>query len=232
MKTPDTLKIIIALLTAFVLFSSCTKKPFDCRSNCAKIIISGQVWDSSYRKGLPNLPVKIYWQDAGMCPICPESVIGNSNTDANGRFYFNMSIDSSRFHGNNLHVAAQLPADYIANTSHNGFVDESFSQYNQSFQNIKFTMFQAAKLNIRLQRTQTDNYIGFELFYRFAFTRFGIYGYFGPPPSQYTDFNVTTAANVYTKVSWHKAHSPGVFTDFVDSITCVANANNTIVLNY
>ena len=222
---------IAAMLS--LLIASCTKEKIGkCRANCANIIISGQAWDSSYRKGLANLPVKLYWQDAGWCPICPENIIANSKTDADGRFYFNMSIDSSRFHGNALHIAVTMPTDYIANVSHNGFMKASIGQYVPSVQNIRFHMYEAAKLNIKLQRTQTDNYIGFELYYLFDYTRGGIYGYFGPPPSLYTDFNVTAAANVYTKVSWQKWHSPGVISTFVDSIKCVANTNNSITLEY
>ncbi|HMK19724.1 MAG TPA: hypothetical protein VK492_16090 [Chitinophagaceae bacterium] len=216
-----------------LLIVSCSKEKIEkCRGNCANIIISGKVWDSSNRKGLANTTVKIYWQDAGVCYICPEDVIGTSKTDGEGNFYINMSIDSSRFHGNRLHIEAPLPGGYIANGSYNGVLRESIGQYNQSFQNIKFTMYQAAKLNIKLTRTQTDNYIGFELYYLFDFTRGEIYGYFGPPPSLYTDFNVTAAANVYTKVSWQKWLSPGVTSTFVDSIKCIVAGPNTITLNY
>jgi hypothetical protein len=237
------MKMINLAISAMLslLIASCTKEGVDkCRSNCAIIIISGQAWDSSYRKGMANIPVKVYWQDAGMCFICPENIIANSKTDANGRFYFNMSIDSSRFHGNGLHIAVTMPTGYISNGSvgyisngsNGGNMDAAIYQYTSSVRNIRFHMYESAKLNIKLQRTQTDNYIGFDLNYRFDFTRFGIYGYFGPPPSAYTDFNVATAANVYTKVSWQKWLSPGVISTFVDSIKCVANSNNTITLNY
>ena len=233
MKKFNILKAAGLSLAALIFLASCSKEGIEkCRGNCANIIISGQAWDSSYRKGLANLPVKLYWQDAGFCILCPEDVIANSKTDANGRFYFNLSIDSSRFHGNRLHVAVTMPAGYIANGGYNGLMDESIAQYISSVQNMRFHMYESAKLNIKLQRTHTDNYIRFELHYLFVFTTGGIYGYFGPPPSPYTDFNVIAAANVYTKVSWQKWLSPGVISTFVDSIKCVANTNNSITLNY
>ena len=233
MKTSDLIKTVGILLSALALFNSCTKDGIEkCRANCANILISGQVWDSSYRKGIANHPVKLYWQDAGVCYICPEDVIANFKTDVNGRFHLNLSVDSSRFHGNRLHIAAELPAGYISNGSHNGFVDRSIRQYRQSIQNIKFTMYHATKLNIKLERRQTDNFIAFDLYYLFDFTRGGIYGYYGPPPLPVTNFNVVAAANVYTKVSWQKVYSPGVFSTFVDSIKCVANTHNSIVIGY
>lgn len=241
MKKFDKSKAAGFYLVALIFLTSCSKEGIEkCRGNCANIIISGQAWDSSYRKGLANLPVKLYWQDAGWCYLCPEDVIADSKTDASGRFYFNMSIDSSRFHGNALHIAVTMPNGYISNASvgyiSNGpnsrNMDAAIYQYTPSVQNIRFHMYESAKLNIKLQRTQADNYIGFDLNYLFDFTTNGIYGYFGPPPSAYTDFNVTTAANVYTKVSWQKWPSPGVISTFVDSIKCVANTNNSITLNY
>ena len=233
MKKINLARATNAVLILSFLIVSCSKEKIEkCQANCANIIISGKAWDSSNRKGLANIPVKVYWQDAGLCYICPEDVIATSKTDEQGNFYFNMSLDSSRFHGNRLRVEVPMPGGYIANSSHNGVLRESIGQYTPSFQNIKFTMYQAAKLNIKLTRTQTDNYIGFELSYLFDFTRGGIYGYFGPPPSPYTDFNVTAAANVYTKVSWQKWLSPGVISTFVDSIKCTVAGPNTITLNY
>src|SRR4030095_6537884 len=108
------------LILSFLIVSCSKEKMEKCLANCTNIIISGKAWDSSNRKGLANTTVKIYWQDAGICYICPEDVIATSKTDDLGNFYTNMSLDSSRFHGNRLHVEVPIPGGYIANSSHNG----------------------------------------------------------------------------------------------------------------
>ena len=223
--------VVAAILSLLIV--SCTKARIEkCRANCANIIISGQVWDSSNRKGLAKIPVKVYWQDAGICYLCPENVIAVFKTDDQGRFSLDMAIDSSLFHGNRLRISATMPGGYIANGSHNGFLEKSFIQYRQFYKNLKFTMYQAANLNIKLQRAQTDNFIIFELDYVFDFTRLGIYYYNGSAPVSVSSFNVVTGSGVFTKISWRKVHGVGMFSTFVDSIQCLANTNNSIILNY
>lgn len=233
MKTYRLFKTAVIVLSILALFCSCVKEGIEkCTANCANIIISGQVWDSSYRRGSPNIPIRVYWKDAGMSPIYTEDEIEKSKTDDQGNFYLNLSIDSSRFHGNNLYIEVPLSSDYIANGSHNGVLAESISQYYPLVQSLRFTMYQAANLKIKLQRTQTDNFIAFDLSYVFDYTTGGIYGHNGGPPLPYTEFNRITGANVYTKVTWRKVYSPGVFSFFTDSIKCIANTSNVLVMDY
>jgi len=222
-----------AFLILLFLIVSCSKEKFEkCRGNCANVIFSGKAWDSSNRKGLADLPVRVYWEDAGLCYICPEDEIARSKTDAQGNFYLNLSVDSSRFHGNRLYVEVPLPGGYIANGSYNGVLATSLGQYVPLAQNIKFTMYEATNLNIKLQRTQTDNFIYFELNYLLDYTTGGIYGYNGSAPLPYTDFTRVTGANVFTKVSWRKGYGPGMTSTFTDSIKCTVAGPNTIILNY
>jgi hypothetical protein len=231
MKTIQFVVVVTVFINSFFI-AACTKSDIEkCQSNCADIIISGKAWDSSAQKGLANLPVRVYWQDAGMCPICPEDQIASTKTDGDGNFYIDMQIDRLRFNGNRLHVQVSMPLGYVGNGSHNGVLDESTGQYQRLFQN-KFTMYQAANLNIKLQRTQTDNFISFELKYLFDYTTGGIYYRYGPPPLPYTEFIRVAGANVFTKVTWVKGYGFGMSATFTDSIKCVANTSNTIVLDY
>src|SRR6185503_11113542 len=115
MKKINPIMAAISFLILLFLIVSCSKKIEKCRVNCANVIFSGKAWDSSNRKGVANLPVRVYWEDAGLCYICPEDEIARSKTDAQGNFYLNLSVDSSRFHGNRLYVEVPLPGGYIAN---------------------------------------------------------------------------------------------------------------------
>jgi|SRR5688572_5225162 len=233
MEKSNPLITTISFLILLFLILSCSKENIEkCSANCANVIFSGKIWDSSNRKGLADLPVRVYWKDAGFCIICPQDEIARSKTDAQGNFYLNLSVDSSRFHGNRLYVEVPIPGDYIANNSHNGVLATSLGQYIPLVQNIKFTMYQAANLNIKLQRTQTDNFISFELSYLFDFTTGGIYWHSGGPPLPHTEFTRVAGANVFTKVSWRKGYGPGMTSTFTDSIKCTVTGPNAIILDY
>ncbi len=205
---------------------SCKKQM--CDGNCAPISISGRVVDSSNRSGIPGVPIKIYWQDLGLCYICPEIDVAESKTDNDGNFSFTISIDSLQFGGHGLFVSATIPRGYIPD----GYLVEFLPAYVPSFNNIRFVLFQKTDLSIQLVRTQNDNFTSLDLHYYYNFTHSGLYSYMGSPPTAIESFNVATAANVFTKIVLTKAYGFGQTSTFTDSIKCKSNSLNKIVVNY
>src|SRR5436190_13250614 len=103
-------RITGSLLIISMLVFSCSKNKDRCSRNCVDLEFSGQVFDSSNRAGLSNLPVKIIWADSGS----PIEDIGNGTTDNAGNFRIRTTIDTSKFApATRVVVLVKIPAGYI-----------------------------------------------------------------------------------------------------------------------
>lgn len=232
------LKAQTVLICSFILVStlcgSCTKDRDECPSNCKEILIAGRVVDSSVNKGLKGIGISVYWQDAGMCYICPEMVVGSGRTDENGNFSFRVKVDSTMFGGHALHASIKVPNGYISSMDYSDEkIDYSRSYYSAPFfSTIRFRLYQKANLTIRLNKTSTLPFLNFSLKYRYDHTSFGLYTTQDINALQTHDFKVVTAANVFTKVQSSKAIAIGVFEERTDSVKCSAPGPNLIEVNY
>jgi hypothetical protein len=227
---------VFCLLAIAVTSVSCRKET--CQGNCVDITISGKVVDSSNSRGLVHTPIRVYWQDAGVCYVCPEINVFDTKTDNGGNFSFTTSVDTSRFGGYGLHVSTPVPSGYIPDgylgdpINQEYVLKESLYRYTPSFNNIRFILYEKTSLNIQLVRTQNDNFTRFDLDYYYDFVHLGLYTYTGAPPIAITSFTKATAANVFTKIIWTKGYGFGQTSSFMDSIKCIANTNNSIIIGY
>ncbi len=226
----------LCLWTLIILGFCCKKQT--CEGNCAGINISGRLVDSSGSIGLAGVPIKVYWQDRGICYVCPEIDVSKSKTDRDGNFSFTISVDTSRFGGYALYVSIPIPSGYIPDgylgepINQEYVLKESFSSYAPSFSNIRFVLYQKTDLSIQLLRAQSDIFTSLDIDYRYDFTYLGLYTYTGPPPADVESFKIVTAANVFTKILLVKAYGFGQTSTFTDSIKCTSNSNNKIVITY
>jgi hypothetical protein len=94
-------------------------------------------------------------------------------------------------------------------------------------------MYPKANLTIRLHRVQNDNFAYFLVeHYYLNGSAYGDYSIAGQQFAESPVINTVTSADIYTKISWKKVFSPGVFTQQVDSIICTKNGNNFFDISY
>ena len=227
---------ILAICLVSTALLSCKKE--DCQK-CLTITVSGRVIDSSSGKGIDNVPVEVYWTDKSGSYFSSNIDIAHTKTLRDGTFTLHVDVDTSLFRNtsNHLYVSALIPHGYIAD-GYSGdpvnqayVIDESISPYVNTT-DIRFTLFQKTDVTIELVRNQADMFQAFDLHYYYDFTQAALYFHYGPPPVAFTSFKRSTAANVFTKVTWRKVYAPGQFSYFIDSIKCVPNGNNKIYIGY
>ena len=226
------IKQLFSYLILFLFVASCNKQT--CDANCSDIRISGKVINASTNAGLADIPIRVYWQDQGICYSCPEIDVGNSKTNQHGDFNFTVPADTGRFGRYGLNMEIPVPSGYIKDyTAPDDRIVHTFSKYNPTdFQNLSFILHSKANLSIKLQRTQNDNFNNFILHYKYGSVFRSIYSYTGQPPVAVTDFNIVTGANVYTKILWTKWNGGVQISSFIDSIICALTGINSIIVNY
>jgi hypothetical protein len=220
----------ILLLAAFC--SSCKKDV--CQGNCTPIRLTGKVIDSSNNRGVAYVPIRVYWQMAGICYVCPELKVGSSLTDMSGNFDFTVPADRSRFGDYALRIELAIPDKYLL-----GRLDEehrfrcSFYRYDPNeFQNLRFVVYSKTTLTIRLQRTQTDNFKRLVVYHGYSAWYNTVYDSELQPTVPPEGFTVTTGANVYTKVMWQMWSDRVMVPSAPDSVFCAPNRANTVVVPY
>lgn len=83
-------------------------------ANHAKIRLQGRVFDSSFNRGVGAVAVRAYWQDGGICCVCPELEVAAGQTNSFGYFELSFVDDTIRFGLCLLHVQVEVPANYIS----------------------------------------------------------------------------------------------------------------------
>jgi hypothetical protein len=214
-----------------MLIFSCSKNKDQCHGNCVDVEISGQVFDSSNRTGLSNMPVKIIWADSG------SSIedIGNGTTDNAGNFKIKATIDTSKFApSTRIVVLVKIPAGYITagnvRPNPNDEAEKYIYQYTGNIAGLQFVFYQQAILTVNFQRTQSDVFSYFESRYQFEEPQLKFVSANSPLTTNV--YTLYTAANIYTKVSWLKAYASGQIAGYSDSVKCLANSVNSITVNY
>ena len=217
------------LLLTILIIISCKKN--NCNGDCREIQISGQVIDTSNNKGLANVPIQVYWQDRGFCISCTQMHVNNSKTNNQGSFDFIVTVDRERFETDFLYVEAAIPNGYIHSYSKTERVEYDYiTQYDNQVSGLRFVMYPKANLLIKLVKNQNDNFNFFDVKYTYSPTSIGIFNSSGA----FTDtaFNVETSANIFTKIEWRKGYGFGQSKNFVDSIKCSSQSNNSFTINY
>lgn len=223
---------MVRMLLLFVLASlviSCRKE--SCTGDCADVQFIGQVTDGSSKQGMAKVPVRVYWAHRSFCLFCSRKSIASTGTNSQGSFRFTATVDRAKFEHYYLRVEAAIPAGYIhAYSRDERVVTELVSRYTPQVNNINMVMYPKADLTIKLVKNQNDTFNYFTLKYAYSPTRKGIFHRSGALRD--TAIQVTTAANMYTRIEWSKRYGPGQTKDFADSIRCSPNTNNVFILNY
>src|SRR5688572_28080431 len=220
-----------SLIIISMLIFSCSKNKDQCNGNCVDLEISGQVFDSSNHVGLSNMPVKIIWADSGS----PIEDLGNGTTDNAGNFKINVTIDTSKFApATTVVVLVKIPAGYITASNvrpnPNDEAKKYIYQYTGNMAGLQFIFYQQAFLTVNFQRTQSDSFTYFESLYQFEEPLLKFVSANSPLTTNV--YSLSTAANLFTKISWLKAYTSGQIAGYSDSVKCLANSVNSITVNY
>jgi hypothetical protein len=228
------MRSFVFFISISIFFISCKKDIPACTGNCADIVVSGKVYDATNNIGFSKVPLTIDWfSNHRNCIFCPASKrVYSGSTDKNGNFNFTITIDSSLFLDYDLTLRVPNQPEYLSYS--NDYFESQLYKYNPTgFQNTQFKMYPKANLTIRLHRVQNDNFTYFlaEHYYLNGST-YGDYIIAGQQFAESPVINTVTSANIYTKISWKKVFSPGVFTQQVDSLICTKNGNNFFDIFY
>ncbi len=210
------------------IFFSC-KEEEKCVSNCAKIVITGQIIDASKKKGISKVPIDIYSQSMGI--LNSKIKLGDTKTNKNGQFTFSKTIDKELFTFKTLNVVAHLNENFISSHFEKGKITTSIYKYSPTT-HIEIVMHPEVDLTINLLDKQNDNFKNFTLTYSYNHPyTIGIYSL----PTQTlkdTSITVKTAAGKYTIIEWRKNYGPGINKKFVDSVFCETNKVNIISIPF
>lgn len=218
-------KLLLIPIIAFL--ASCSR---DAANTNRQMNISGSVYDSSNKKAMPSVKVRMYWVNESFREIPVDSVY----SDAQGKFSFSAEINLARFESQTLIVEAVVPGKYLSvhdmdhpavGAAFKGFGDRS------TWQLQPFAMYEKADLTINLQRNANDNFSELVLSYNHGNRDYWV-NLTNTRPTGNMTYQVITAASVKTKVGWKKKFSAGTTASFLDSINVLANTANSITVGY
>jgi hypothetical protein len=226
----------ITLVTvSLVVNFSCRKSQHACMNNCVTFTISGQNILRSNGTPIAGKPVEVKWAKSGInCFICSSINVASGNTDANGKFNFTVSVDTSLFKTYFLSVSVPIDTNYLTLSSGNFNQQVRMYDYNPIlFQNIIFESFEKAILTLNINRTLTDNFTYFSVEH-FYDDRQSNLDYIIVPSQAVPNVirTVPTSTNIYTKIRWKKSFSPGQYIEKMDSLVCTKNGPNAFTINY
>jgi len=218
-------KLLVFLISVFLLVS-CKKQEI---KNIKQIIVSGVVYDSTNHSGMAGRLVKAYFRDD------PSIYLATSTTDTHGNFTIDLLLDVNVFNTQTVSISTDVPAGYLS------IFDKTQSQlgfgiwdYVPEISYQKLVLFKEADLAITLQRTQAELFTEMETLYRYSeWQGYGIpIIQFNAIQSSPITYHVKTAAGTYTKITGTKKLASGSTTTYKDSIFCLPNVSNSLLINY
>lgn len=229
-------KAIACLITLASLINSCRKDQPTCTGNCVDININGAAYIKTNNAALPNIPVEVIWFRNEYCIGCTSYKVTSGKTGNDGRFDFNVTIDSTFFRDYFLCVRVPADTNYITvpDAGSVNYNERRFYEFNSNaMQNLQFESYPKAFLTIRLHRTLSDNFNYFTVDHNFT-SLFGYEDYLIGGPQFATDstIRVETSADIYTRIVWKKTIIGGQSNEQTDSLICTNNGANVFDINY
>ncbi len=218
---------VLFILLLFNLITSCEK---ECGDNCAEISITGQVVNALNKQGIADIPIRVNWQESGFGFFSTTLKLAKTKTNRQGKFKVSKIIDKTKFDSYYLKVEADIPDGFIDNYGQNENLIHSISQY-QRDNDLRMEIYPAVKLAIKLVKNQNDNFNYFDLNYSYH-QPYSAGVFRSDNNLNDTTFNVKTAPNVYTRITWRKSYGFGQTPTFVDSIICSTAKENIFIINY
>ena len=204
----------------------------DCTSgNCVKVNIKGRVYVKPSGSGLNKIPVDVFFvkQSGAWFPDTRKVVSGKTNN--NGEFDFRVTIDTTSFEDYSLMVSIPEQKNYMRSPNNINEVTVFRSFKKEALQNIKVEYYKKTILTINLNRTQTDYFDSFWLYYSFE----NITHIAGESLSFQSALDKTrqfdVPANILINIWWEKiiGDERNVYRD---SLICFPNRNNVFNINY
>ena len=222
MKNSGSMKKLLLLFGLLSIFS--------CKKSSNKILtpisFSGQVYDSTIRKGMPNVSIVASW-------ITPGNIVTNivnSSTDSNGYFVLNALIDTSKFNNGSINIYLDPQLTFLTLSTNSTIIDS----YHPINPNIQFNLYETTTLTINFIRSAPDTLMHVEVYKNNQFQKSDIIynsNYSGGvilPPYR----NVDAPVNKYTSISVLKVLSNKHIVYVGDSIFVHPNSHDTLSINY
>ncbi len=232
----QTVKLLSILLSGFLLFSTCKKEVPACSGNCETINANGQVINKLTGGAASGVTVSLNWVKG--TELLSSEVIQSVSSKSDGYFNFISGIDTTYFDsGYTLSLSAEANCEYMI-LGYSGVISKRIASFDQSaFQDIQLEVYKEANLQVRLHRTQNDDFQSFSVSHSNVVNNFFIYDYNIQSPQKYiyrkqNELNIKTVPDVYTKIKYIKTLSDGTSGIIVDSIKCDANSVNTYDINF
>lgn len=232
-----TYKILLTILSVSFLVNSCKKQAPACTGNCETINANGSVVNKLTSATASGVPVSLSWVKF-VGGFSQSEVITTVNSKTDGSFNFTSNVDTSYFsRGYFLSLSVGSNKEYII-LGYSGLIETRTYSFNQNaFQNIQLEVYKKAILKIKLHRTQTDDFKGFSISHSNVVNDYYLYDYNVQSPQEVIDINkseldVSTVADVFTKIRVIKTLANGAVNTTIDSVKCTANAAGTYDVNF
>jgi hypothetical protein len=228
------MKHLLALvgLLYILCLSSCLKAK--CTGNCINTIFKGRIYDATIKRGFGGIKVRMIWSNQSQSYLYPE--VTTVKTNQEGWFEINVKINPDNFNNKTLNIQFEAPDGYELRGNLDGndfFSDESFYSYNPTaFQQMDFRLYPVTTAKVKMVRLQSDLLKKTSLSYSFNNeypTHFGdVFSNF----NQDYEYQIYTAADIYTVVKLEKTLTSGVIISTSDSAIFKRNQVNTLQINY
>lgn len=229
--------ILLALLTFSFLINSCKKQAPACTGNCGTINANGDVINNLTSTSASGVPVSLSWVKF-VGGFSQSEVITTVNSKSDGSFNFTSNVDTSYFsRGYFLSLSVGSNKEYII-LGYSGLIEtRTYSFDKNAFQNIQLEVYKKAILKIKLHRTQSDNFQSFSIAHSNVVDDVYLYDYNVQSPQEVIDMNkseidVSTVADVFTKIRVIKTLNNGTVNTTIDSVKCSANTPGTYDVNF
>lgn len=223
-----------------LLFSCRKDVKYQCSGNCSNVVLAGQIWDESGKKGMKGVAVTARLYRNGSCWVCTPEIVGVATTDEDGRFLLNSSFDTSDLREKHIGISYKIPDGYLkyAMPVGPGIVTTSTQEYdgvdfykmdNDGMQNIYFPIFKKTLITIALKRITpiVAGHKGVTL----GLSISDFKSWWGAENDD-TSLTWHTGENVYTKYSVINWVNDTAVHEQIDSIICQPGDNNKVSITY
>ncbi len=216
---------LLYIIALVILLFSCKKE----KSTLRQVRFTGSVLDATNGVGISNVIVKMYWSNL---VSSLETPIDSTSTDSQGNYVFEQTIEISKFDEHSLETFAVVPSAYIStlDLEHTTVGVSTLGIQSDKLQMIPLFLYPKAQLRIKLNRTMTDTFAQFQVFYNYGGRNYWAALTNGSISGTQT-YDVFTAGHIQTRVFWKKIFNSGSSTQ-ADSIICLPTAANEIIMNY
>lgn len=230
-------EILLIVFSISILVNSCRKQTPACTANCAVVNANGSVLNKLTNAHVAKVPVSLNWIkfEGG---FSQRQTITTVNSTSDGTFNFNSNIDTTYFNkGYYLGLNVDSNDEYII-LGYSGVISKRAYSFDQNaFQGVQFDVYKKANLKLRLHRKQNDNFLSFSISHSNVADDFYSYDYNVQSPQEIIDrntseVNVSTVADVFTRIKVVKSFNNGTTNRIVDSIKCNATSTNVYDINF